>query len=85
MRESEGDDNSRDDDNEGNNKELESQHEYNLLGEINEKKDDNLDNLKFNLQHLLSENQFKDYENEIEKLLLEKEKKKNIKKGKNKN
>ena len=82
MRESEGDDNSRDDDNEENNKELESQHEYNLLGEINEKKDDNLDNLKFNLQHLLSENQFKDYENEIEKLLLEKEKKKNIKKGK---
>ena len=60
MRESEGDDNSRDDENEGNNKELESQHEYNLLGVINEKKDDNLDNLKFNLQHLLSENQFKD-------------------------
>lgn len=39
------------------------------------KKDDNLDNLKFNLQYLLSKNQFKDYENEIEKLLLEKEKK----------
>ena len=38
MRESEGDDNSRDDDNEGNNKELESQHEYNLLVELNEKK-----------------------------------------------
>ena len=39
------------------------------------KKDDNLDNLKFNLQYLLSKNQFKDYENEIEKLFLEKEKK----------
>lgn len=38
MREYEGDDNSRDDDNEGNNKELESQHEYNLLVELNEKK-----------------------------------------------
>ena len=42
---------------------------------------DNVDNFRFNMMHLLNDNQYKDLEDEIDKLLIENKKKKT---GKNK-
>ena len=57
-----------------------------MIEEITDKNIDNLDNFRFNLQHLFCETPYKNFEVEIEKqLLLEKDEKKTIKNKNNLN
>ena len=61
---------------EENENESEAINEHNLVDEMTGKNIDNVDNFRFNMMHLLNDNQYKDLEDEIDKLLIENKKKK---------